>query len=36
MWQAAFVLVGLPGLLVALLMLTVPEPGPRVAARSRP
>ena len=30
MWQAAFVLVGLPGLLVALLMLTVPEPARRV------
>jgi MFS family permease len=30
MWQAAFVLVGLPGLLVTLLMATVPEPRRRV------
>jgi MFS family permease len=30
MWQAAFVLVGIPGLLVAALMATVPEPARRV------
>jgi len=30
MWQAAFILVGLPGLLVAALMATVPEPVRRV------
>lgn len=30
-WQAAFLVVGVPGLLVALLMLTLPEPVRRVA-----
>lgn len=33
-WQAAFLAVGMPGLLVALLMLTVPEPVRRVEGKA--
>ncbi len=35
-WQAAFILVGLPGMLVALLMLTVREPARRTSVAAAP